>query len=145
MFNFFRKDAKIESRTQANFEIELTASVLAYEIARSDGEISESELNILLAEIKKITLKVKKSEKEILDIIQEYSKNSISFYDFIEDINRYFSKNEKLSLIKFLWDIAYADSILEINEERLIRRVADLINIKDIEVLKLKDKSKKIN
>jgi uncharacterized tellurite resistance protein B-like protein len=145
MFNFFRKDAKIESRTQANFEIELTASVLAYEIARSDGEISESELNILLAEIKKITLKVKKSEKEILDIIQEYSKNSISFYDFIEDINKYFSKNEKLSLIKFLWDVAYADSILEINEERLIRRVADLINIKDIEVLKLKDKSKKIN
>jgi|TARA_Y100000385_G_C12857693_1_gene535847 uncharacterized tellurite resistance protein B-like protein len=145
MFNFFRKDAKIESRTQANFEIELTASVLAYEIARSDGEISESELNILLTEIKKITLKVKKSEKEILDIIQEYSKNSISFYDFIEDINKYFSKNEKLSLIKFLWDVAYADSILEINEERLIRRVADLINIKDIEVLKLKDKSKKIN
>ena len=145
MFNFFRKDAKIESRTQANFEIELTASVLAYEIARSDGEISESELNILLTEIKKITLKVKKSEKEILDIIQEYSKNSISFYDFIGDINKYFSKNEKLSLIKFLWDVAYADSILEINEERLIRRVADLINIKDIEVLKLKDKSKKIN
>ena len=145
MFNFFRKDAKIESRTQANFEIELTASVLAYEIARSDGEISESELNILLTEIKKITLKVKKSEKEILDIIQEYSKNSISFYDFIEDINKYFSKNEKLSLIKFLWDVAYADSILEINEERLIRRVADLINIKDIEVLKLKDESKKIN
>ena len=34
---------------------------------------------------------------------------------------------------------------LDVDEERLIRRVADLINIKDIDVLKLKDKSKNIN
>jgi uncharacterized tellurite resistance protein B-like protein len=39
--------------------------------------------------------------------------------------------------------VAYADKILEVSEERLIRRIADLINIKDIEVLKIKDISKK--
>ena len=38
--------------------------------------------------------------------------------------------------------MAYADNILEIDEERLIRRIADLIKIKDIEVLKIKDISK---
>ena len=37
----------------------------------------------------------------------------------------------------------YADGKLDVDEERLIRRVADLINIKDIDVLKLKDSSKK--
>ena len=31
---------------------------------------------------------------------------------------------------------------LDVDEERLVRRVADLINIKDIEVLKLKDSTK---
>ncbi len=41
-----------------------------------------------------------------------------------------------------MWKTAYADGILEVDEERLIRRVADLINIKDIEVLKLKDSTK---
>ena len=34
--------------------------------------------------------------------------------------------------------VAYADLILEVNEERLIRRIADLIKIKDVEVLKIK-------
>ena len=38
--------------------------------------------------------------------------------------------------------MAYADKILEVSEERLIRRIADLVNIKDIEVLKIKDISK---
>ena len=142
MFNFFKKKKIEEDNSQESFELELTAAVLAYEIARSDGEVSESELTVLLSEIKKIAADVGKSEDEILNIIEEYSKNSVSFYEFIEDINKDFSKEEKLSLIQFLWGIAYADAILEVNEERLVRRIADLINIKDLEVLKLKDRSK---
>ena len=81
----------------------------------------------------------------LLEIIEEYSQNSVSFYEFIEDINKEYTKDEKLSLIKFLWDIAYADKILEVNEERLIRRIAELVKIKDIEVLKLKNRSKQSN
>ena len=142
MFSFFKKKKIDEVESQEGFELELTAAVLAYEIARSDGEISESELEVLLSEIKKIALNVGKTEQDILNIIEEYSKNSISFHEFIADINKDFTKEDKLSLIKFLWDVAYADTILEVNEERLIRRIADLINIKDLEVLKLKDQSK---
>ena len=55
---------------------------------------------------------------------------------------RHKPKDEKLQLIKFLWKIAYADGKLDVDEERLVRRVADLIKIKDIEVLKLKDEEK---
>lgn len=146
MFNFFKKNnASSLEKEQASFEIELTASVLAYEVARSDGDVSQDELKILFDEIKKIASDVGKSNDEILEIIEEYSKNSVSFYEFIEDINKEYTKDEKLSLIKFLWDIAYADKILEVNEERLIRRIAELVKIKDIEVLKLKNRSKQSN
>jgi uncharacterized tellurite resistance protein B-like protein len=101
---------------------------------------------LLYDEIKKISAKVSKKEEKILEIIEEYSKNSVSFYEFIDDINKGYSKEDKLSLIQFLYDVAYADKILEVSEERLIRRIADLIKIKDIEVLKIKDISKnKIN
>ena len=61
-----------------------------------------------------------------MEIIEEYSKNSISFNEFINDINKDYSREDKLSLIQFLYDVAYADKILEVNEERLIRRIADL-------------------
>ena len=139
---FFKKKNDIVVDKSEKFEIELTATILAYEIARSDGDISKSELDLLLNEVKKITSKVNKSQDEIFEIIETYSKNSVSFHEFIEDINKDYSKEEKLSLIKYLWDVAYADNILEVSEERLIRRIADLIKIKDVEVLKLKDSSK---
>ena len=143
MLNLFKKKVVKEDAVEPTFEVELIASVLAYEIARADGDISELESNLLIDEIKKISNKVNKDEKEILQLIELYSRDSVSFYEFIEDINKDFDKENKLSLVSFLWEVAYADSRLDVNEERLIRRIADLIRIKDVEVLKLKDKAKK--
>ncbi len=144
MFSFFKKNNEQfnSDDKKITFEIELTAAVLAYEIARIDGEVSDEELRVLMEEIKSISKKANKDEKEILKIIEIYSSDSTSFYEFIEDINNNYSKDDKLSLLGFMWKIAYADGILEVDEERLIRRLADLIKIKNIEVLKLKDIAK---
>ena len=145
MFNFFKKQEKSVQKIEKNLDIKLTASLLAYEIARSDGDIADSELSVILEELKKISIKVKKTEDDILQIVQNFSNNSVSFHEFIEDINKDYSKEDKLSLLSFLWSVAYADSILEVNEERLIRRIADLIHLKDMDVLKIKDKVKNNN
>ena len=139
MFNFFKKSEAVPQKKQANFEVELTAAVLAYEIARSEGDIDEKELSVLMSEIEVIAEKVGKNKHEILKIIEIYSKDSVSFYEFVEDINKNYSKDEKLNLLKFMWKMAYADNKLDVDEERFIRRMADMIKIKDMEVLKLKD------
>ena len=143
MFSFFKKENKNKSDSvQPSFEIELTAAVLAYEIARSDSDISNDELSVLMEEIEKIAKKVGKEKYEILKIVEMYSKDSVSFHEFVEDINNNYQKDQKLSLLGFMWKIAYADGRLDVDEERLVRRVAELIKIKDVEVLKLKYLSK---
>ena len=142
MFKFFKKEKKEVSSDKPSFEIELTAAVLAYEIARSDGEISDEELSLLMLEIEKISKKVGRDKEEIFKIVEIYSNDSVSFHDFIEDINKNYSKEEKLSLLKFMWQTAFSDGVLDVDEERLIRRVADLIRVKDVEVLKLKHDAK---
>ena len=144
MFNIFKKNKNEEvTIDKHNFEIDLIACVLAYEVARADGNISDDELNSLLNEIEKITADVNKNPDEIFSLIKNYSENSVSFHEFISDINNDFNKEDKLELIQYLWDVAYADNVLDVNEERLIRRIANLINLKDLDVLRLKDKAKK--
>ena len=94
MFNFFKKTKKENKKTESpSFELELTASVLAYEIARSDGKISAEELSTLMEEIEKISEKVGKDKFEILKTVELYSKDSVSFHEFIEDINDNYTKN----------------------------------------------------
>tara|TARA_Y100000591_G_scaffold319362_1_gene331343 strand:- start:371 stop:802 length:432 start_codon:yes stop_codon:yes gene_type:complete len=142
MFKFFKKEKKEAASEKPTFEIELTAAVLAYEIARSDGEISDKELSLLMQEIEKISKKVGRDKEEIFKIVEIYSNDSVSFHDFIEDINKNYSKEEKISLLRFMWQTAFSDGVLDVDEERLVRRVADLIRIKDVEVLKLKHDAK---
>ena len=142
MFNFFKKNKKSKITNHSSFEVELTAAVLAYEIARSDGDISSDELSLLMNEIEKISIKVGRDKNEIFKIVEIYSRDSVSFHEFIEDINKNYTKEDKISLLRFMWQTAYADGKLDIDEERLIRRVADLIKIKDIEVLRLKNDPK---
>ena len=84
MFNFFKKKKIEEDNSQESFELELTAAVLAYEIARSDGEVSESELTVLLSEIKKIAADVGKSEDEILNILKNIVKIVFLFMNLLK-------------------------------------------------------------
>ena len=63
MFNFFKKNISVQAAEDLpSFEIELTAAVLAYEIARSDGNIGQQELVLLMEEIKAISKKVGKDQ-----------------------------------------------------------------------------------
>ena len=41
-----------------------------------------------------------------------------------------------------MWEIAYADGVLDINEEKIIRRSAEMLGIKPSIVLQTKDQFK---
>ena len=144
MFNFFKKVTKDNSKTNVvvEFNFELVGCALAYEVAKADGAIDINELNKIKTEIESRSNELGLNSEEVLMTIEKQSKESISFNDFINQINNNFSQDQKIQMIEFLWQTAYADNILDVDEERLIRRIADMIRIKDMKVLKLKDQAK---
>ena len=143
MFNFFRKvEVDEKEETDFDFNIELIGCALAYEIAVSDGKIDLSELDKIKNEITVKSKALNLVPEEVLATIKNHNEESVSFNDFIIQINENFSQEQKLELISFLWHTAYADNVLEVDEDRLIRRIADMIRIKDMQVLKLKDQAK---
>ena len=143
MFNFFKK-VKVEGNEVArfDFDLELIGCALAYEIAISDGKIDSSELDKIKNEITIKSKALNLVPEEVFATIKNHSEESVSFNDFINQINENFSQDQKLEMISFLWLTAYADNVLDVDEERLIRRIADMIRIKDMQVLKLKHQAK---
>ena len=137
--NLFSKEDSIVHEEKSGYDPLTIACMLAHEVARSDGDVSESELDSIK---ELILLNDRDDSEEILQKVSDFSNRNSSFYDFVKEINENFSNEEKEDLIRVLWDVAFADGVLETHEERLIRRIADLIFIKDIRVLKLKYQSK---
>ena len=141
MFSFFKKK-KISAEKEKPKNLKLISLCLAYEVANADNKIDSKELGLLLSLIKENIDVSLISEKDILQVIQEDSKKSISFYDIIRDINKGLSKEEKVDIVKMLWEVAYADNVLDVDEERIIRRSAEMLGIKPSIVLQTKDQFK---
>ena len=141
MFSFFKKK-KVSPEKEVPKNLKLIALCLAYEVANADNEIDSKERDLLLNLIKENIDVSLISEKDILQVIQEDSKKSISFYDIIRDINKSLNKEEKVNIIKMLWEVAYADNVLDVDEERIIRRSAEMLGIKPSIVLQTKDQFK---
>ena len=141
MFSFFKKK-KVSAEKEDPKNLKLIALCLAYEVANADNEIDSKERNLLLSLIKENIDVSLISEKDILQVIEEDSKKSISFYNIIRDINKSLNKEEKVDIIKMLWEVAYADNILDVDEERIIRRSAEMLGIKPSIVLQTKDQFK---
>ena len=51
-------------------------------------------------------------------------------------------KKEKIDILKMLWEIAYADQVLDVDEERIIKRSAEMLGIKPSIVLQTKEEFK---
>mgnify|MGYP001242369821 FL=1 len=139
MFNFFKKK---EEKKEKPKNLKLIALCLAFEVANADNDIDVRERDLILKKIKEsIDLSVL-TEKEIFNVIQEESEKRVSFYDIINDINQNLDKKEKIDVLKMLWEIAYADKILDVDEERIIRRSAEMLGIKPSIVLQTKEEFK---
>ena len=139
MFNFFKKK---EEKKEKPKNLKLIALCLAFEVANADNDIDIREKDLILEKIKESIDVTVLTEKEIFDVIQEESQKRVSFYDIIHDINKNLDKKDKIDILKMLWEIAYADKVLDVDEERIIRRSAEMLGIKPSIVLKTKEEFK---
>ena len=117
MFNFFKKKKEVEEKPK---NLKLISLCLAFEVANADNEIDDAEKELIFKKIRdSINLDVL-SEKEIFSIIEAESEKKVSFYDLIYDINKNLTKDEKVDVLKMLWEVAYADEVLEVDEDALL-------------------------
>ena len=139
MFSFFKKKEVKEEKPK---NLKLIALCLAFEVANADNDIDDREMDLILENIKNTIDISVLNEKEIYDVIKEESDKRVSFYDIIHDINTNLDKEEKIEILRLLWEIAYVDDVLDVDEERIIRRSAEMLGIKPSIVLKTKEEFK---
>ena len=113
-------------------------AALLVEIAFADKDFDETEKTSLKQSLIE-TYAVDESDiEEIIKDAEETVSESTSLYGYTRVVNDEFEYEGKLSLLKNLWKVAYADGNLDKYEEHLIRKISDLIHISHTDYINIK-------
>ena len=115
-----------------NKEIDILSGLMI-EAANTDGEVTQEELN----KISHSLINIFKEDPKVVEVSLtkafENKDNSKSLYYYTSKLNKSYSNENKIKLIEVLWEIILADNEIHDFETNLIRRLAGLLYISDVE------------
>ena len=77
-------------------------------------------------------IKIEKT-KEYYNNALLIQKDNISFHNFTSKIHKNYDYEKKLDIIEMLWEVVLVDKIVHDFESNLMRRIAGLLHIKDLD------------
>ena len=143
---FFRKSVgnrvveHIEGRCQ---NIQVATCAVLLEMAKIDSEFSEEEQESLISILKKRYGLSNEDTEELILVSNEELEGSIDLWRFTNLINRNYAIEEKLEIIRTVWEIAYADGKLDQHEDNLMHKLANLLRLSHRQLIETKLKVKK--
>ena len=113
-------------------DIDILAGLMI-EAADTDGNISHDEVNKISLSLINIFKEDPKEVEMTLSRALDDKDNSRSLHYYTSKLNKSFSHEKKLLLIEVLWEVILADNEIHDFESNLLRRLAGLLYISDIE------------
>ena len=129
--NIFAGDQILNVETD-NKEIDILSGLLI-EAANTDGSITQEELNKISTSLINVFKEDPKKVEESLVMALGNKHNSRSLYFYTSKLNKSFSDEKKIMLIEVLWEVILSDNEIHDFETNLIRRLAGLLYISDVE------------
>jgi len=114
-----------------NKDLELLCGLMI-EAAYTDGKVDASELNKIKLSLINIFSEDPKEVDLVLKKAEENKNNSKSLHHYTSFINKNFDEKKKIHLIEALWEIVLSDGKIHDFESNLIRRLAGLLYISDV-------------
>ena len=115
-----------------NNDIDILAGLLI-EAANTDGNVSQDEINNISSSLINVFKESPKDVERALFKALDDKDNSRSLYFYTSKLNKSFSHEKKILLIEVLWEVILSDNEIHDFESNLLRRLAGLLYVSDIE------------
>jgi len=131
-------DTELDTPESSKKKTRLASAALLIEVMNIDANIDERENAALISVLKRTFDLDDSTLNQLIDLAHEEANNSSSLHEFTSLVNKQFAYDQKKELIKNMWEIAFADGVLDKYEEHLIRKTADLIYVSHSDFIKTK-------
>jgi uncharacterized tellurite resistance protein B-like protein len=129
--DLLKKHLFTETAAQVDSEqtLQLATAALLMEVAGADDHISEEERRV----VRRIVTDVfRLSDEQAAAISREAERRSedlTCLHPFTQLLNSECSLEERVEIVRMLWEVAFVDGRIDVHEEHLVRKVADLLYV----------------
>ena len=114
-------------------DLRLSVAVLLLEAARQDDNFDARERAVIMALLaRRFDLSPEECEK-LIAAAQAHAAELVQLHGHTSAVAAAMSPEERVELIEMLWGVAYADGVLDPEEDHLIRRIGKLVYVEDRE------------
>lgn len=109
--------------------LQLATAVLLVEVMRADPQLGAGERAAVVGALRRKFLLTGDELELLVELAQQVSRTASDFHQFTSVINDGFGQGQKIRIVEYMWQIAYADGQLDAHENHLIAKVAELLHV----------------
>lgn len=132
-----------DAGTMDSLSMNLAMTSLLCEVANADHAKDPREEQ---AKVQLLTKLLEVDEQQAQHLLNEgelRSENAVSLYEFTNKL-RALEQEARYELVEAMWQVAYADGVIDPMEEAVIRQVAELIYLDHSEFIRAKLSAQKL-
>ena len=114
-------------------ELALAVAALLIETARVDHTLGEAERRLIGRLLERRFGLSPDQARALEQAAESRAERSAQLFGFARTINERLPRERRTELIEMLWEVAYADGVLDPLEDSLLRRIGGLIDVSDRE------------
>jgi len=122
--------------------LQLATAVLLIEVMQSDAESTKEEQATVLNILKERFHLPDAEVAQLSALGHSAVKSANDYHQFTSLINRELNPAEKIRIIEYMWQVAYADRQISAHENHLMRKMADLLYIPHADYITAKLRAK---
>ena len=109
--------------------LRLATIALFVEISRADHKITDDERCIIITAAAKLFKISEADSAELMSLAEHDVNNAVGFFQFTRLVDSHFPMEDKKTIVKLLWKIAFADEQKDKYEEYTVRQISDLLHV----------------
>jgi uncharacterized tellurite resistance protein B-like protein len=117
---------------------QLALASLLVEMARADFDAADAEHAAIISLLAEHFGLQEHEAVALVERAQESNEGAVCLFDFTRALHQALDAEQRLGVIRLLWQVALADATLDKYEDYLVRKVADLLYVPDSDVIRIK-------
>jgi len=141
-FSQFIATDNTASEAARQHALQIATAALLLEMMRMDSTVTDEETTTVATALQTRFGLTAKEVDSLLRFAAEEARQATDYFQFTSLINRHFSAAQKIQVVEYLWQVAFADGHLDAHEQHFMRKIADLLYISHADYIAAKQRAR---